>query len=126
MTTPNVDIQMIMPATTLFTATGTGNQRMKTGSLDYVYLPKGASMVQIVATGLKGTSVRIDLTRPSKTVSLGTVPITEATQRIFTDTFANANETASGMWLRFVCIGMDATHSETGTVGVTITPLQFE
>lgn len=123
MTTPNFDA--FMPKTTLFTGTGSGNQRLTTGDLDYVYLPQGSSLVQVVATDLKGTTIRVDLTKAGgRSVVLAIVPVEAETQRIFTDTFANANTTSSGLWLRFYCIGFTAAHATTGTLGVTITPLQ--
>lgn len=123
MTTPNFDA--FMPQTTLFTGTGSGNQRLTTGGLDYVYLPQGSSLVQVVATDLKGTTIRVDLTKAGgRNVALAIVPVEAETQRLFTDTFANANTTSSGLWLRFYCIGFTAAHATTGTLGVTITPLQ--
>ena len=125
MTTPSIDLSAFMPQTTLFTGTGSGNQRLTTGGLDYVYLPQGASLVQVVATDLKGTTIRVDLTKAGgRSVALAIVPVEAETQRIFTDTFANANQTNQGMWLRFWCTGFTASHATTGTLGVTITPLQ--
>lgn len=123
MTTPNFDA--FMPQTTLFTGTGSGNQRLTASGLDYVYLPQGSSLVQVVATDLKGTTIRVDLTRAGgRATALAIVPVEGETQRIFTDTFANANSLSTGLWLRFWCTGFTAAHATTGTLGVTITPLQ--
>lgn len=123
MTTPN--IESMMPTTALFTGTGSGNQRLTSNGLDYVYLPQGSSLVQVVATDLKGTTIRVDLTKSGgRAVALAIVPVEAETQRIFTDTFANANTASSGLWLRFFCSGFTAAHATTGTLGVTITPLQ--
>lgn len=127
MTTPNIDIQMIMPATTLFTGTAGGGQYLLVnGGLNYVYLPKGASMVQVVATGLNGVSLRVDLVKAGKSAALKLATVQAETERIFTDTFANANENSAGMWLRVWCNSLTADQAATGTVGITITPLQVE
>lgn len=128
MTTPNVDIQMIMPQTTLFTGRAGGGQLLLVdGGLNYVYLPRGSSMVQVVATGLAGVTLRVELVKSGgATSTLKTQNVEAETQRIFTDTFANANSQSSGMWVRIWCNGLTTDQAKTGTVGVTITPMQVE
>ncbi|WCZ33668.1 MULTISPECIES: hypothetical protein [Corynebacterium] len=126
MTTPN--IELIMPTTTLFTGReGSGQYLRIDGGLNYVYLPMGASLVQIVATGMKDARIRIDLVKSGgNSTALKLHTVAAETERIFTDTFANANSQSSGMWIRMWCYGLTADQAATGTVGVTITPLQFE
>lgn len=127
MTTPNIDIQSLMPTTTLFTGReGSGQYLRIDGGLNYVYLPKGASLVQIIATGMKGAKIRIDLVTSTGSSALKLHTVAAETERIFTDSFANANETSSGMWIRMWCYGLTSDQAATGTVGITITPLQVE
>lgn len=127
MTTPNVDLTMIMPQTTLFTGATAGNQNLKASGLDFVYLPKGTSMVQIVATGMKGTRLHVNLVKAGgASTNIADVQVESETQRVLTDTFANANSTHQGMWLKVFCFNLTAGQVATGTVGVTITPMQVE
>ena len=127
MTTPNVDFMAIMPQTALFTGITGAGQMLKTGSLDYVYLPKGTSMVQVVATGLAGVRVHVDLYKNggAKTTLAAATPSAE-TERIYTATFANANQLSAGMWLKVWVTGLTAAQAATGTVGITITPMQVQ
>lgn len=127
MTTPNIDLKMIMPTTALFTGTTGAGQQLKLGSMDYVYLPKGTSMVQVVATGLAGVRIHVDLYKSGGAkANLAAATPSAETERIYTATFANANENSAGMWLKIWVSGLTAAQAATGTVGVTITPMQVE
>jgi len=126
MTTPN--IELIMPQTALFTGKEGGPQWLtEQNGRDFVYLPRGTSMVQIVATGMQGVKLRPN----SENGATGRITLTDvtperSTQRIYTDTFSNAWEGNQGMWVKIWCIGLTAEQAKTGTVGVTITPMQVE
>lgn len=125
MTTPNIDL--IMPKTALFTGKEGGNQWLvEQNGRDFVYLPKGTSMVQIVATGLRGVQLRPNAeTRAGRTQLLEITP-ERSTQRIYTDTFSTAWTGNAGMWIKIWCTGLTAQQAATATVGVTITPMQVE
>lgn len=128
MTTPNMDLKMVMPQTALFTGKEGGAQWLTTlDGRDFVYLPRGTSMVQIVATGLQGVRLRPN----SETGATGRITLTDVTpgrytERIYTDTFTTAWTGNAGMWIKIWCIGLTAEQAKTGTVGVTITPMQVE
>ena len=84
-------------------------------------------MVQIVATGMKGTRLHVNLHKSgSGSTNIANVEVNSETQRVLTDTFANANTQSSGMWLKIFCFNLTAGQVATGTVGVTITPMQVE
>lgn len=124
MNAPNTE--MALPQTALFTGKEGSAQWLNVpGGLDYVYLPKGASMVHIVATGLAGVRIRPNLLRSggARTTLTEVVPESD-TQRVYTGTFANANEFSNGFWLKIWVDGLTAGQAATGTVGVTITPMQ--
>lgn len=127
MTTP-IDLKLMMPKTALFTGKASGAQwlTLKNG-LDYVYLPQGASMVQIVATGLAGVRIRPNLVRSggARATLTEVVPGSD-TQRVYTGTFANANEFSNGFWLKVWVDGLTADQAATGTLGITITPMQMQ
>ena len=125
MDTPN--IELIMPRTELFTGTTGAGQLLRTDTVDYVYLPKGTSMVQVVATGLAGVRIHVDLYKKGvEKVTLAVATPSAETERIYTATFANANELSAGMWLKVWVSGLTAAQAATGTVGITITPMQVE
>ena len=124
MTTP-VDLKLMMPETALFTGKASGAQWLtRKSGLDYVYLPQGASMVQIVATGLAGVRIRPNLVRSggARTALTDVVPESD-TQRVYTGTFANANEFSNGFWIRVWVDGLTVDQVATGTLGITITPM---
>lgn len=125
MTTPN--IELIMPKTALFTGKAGAAQWLTTqDGKDFVYLPKGTSMVQVVATGMYQVHIRTNVEINGKgRVSIGSETPVKTTQRIFTDTFANAREGNQGMWIR-IWVGGLTEEQAAGTVGVTIIPLQAE
>lgn len=125
MTTPN--IEWIMPTTKLFTGTVGGPQWLTAADgTDLVYLPKGASLVQVTATGLENTQIRVNLEGRGfpRTVVADVTP-EKATQRIYTDSVANSKYGGSGFWLKVWCREISA-GQEVGTVAVTVTPLQVE
>lgn len=128
MTTPGNSLNLMMPETALFTGKVGGAQWLtQERGLDFVYLPKGTSMVQIVATGLAGVRIRPNLLRSGGARATLAEAATEGdTQRIYTGTFANANEFSKGFWLKVWVDGLTADQAATGTVGITITPMQMQ
>lgn len=124
MTTPNIDLYM--PKTYIFERKGksygdVADMTQQATALDFVYLPRGLSMVTVMATGMAQSQLKIWLNGPGYREALSeNTSVTNTTQRIWTGQISNPGDGNQGRWLKIQAWNVPTAAMNNGSVSVQI------
>ena len=130
MTTPNVETELYLPKTYVFkrgSATYSSKvamSRIDAGGSQFVYLPKGLSLVTVTVTSMVGATLELTMNQGSDyTQTLATASgIKESTTRLWSGQISNAGTDFSdgGVYLRIFAERVTTVAMYNGSVSVQI------
>lgn len=129
MTTPNISTELYLPKTYIFERKGKAVSdvayMMRRGAgVDYVYLPKGLSMITITATALQGGQVKAQLLGAGgyQQDLTDLIDVSAPATRIWSGQASAAGATYAdgGIWLKIQARNIPAAGQASGSVSVQI------
>ena len=132
MTTPNIDLktELYLPKTYIFERKGKAvadvahMTRKDAGGVDYVYLPKGLSMVTVTATAMQGGQVKVQLLGAGgyQKDLTDLIDVAGPVTRIWSGqaSAAGTNYTDGGIWLKIQARNVPTAGQSSGSVSVQI------
>ena len=130
MTTPNIETELYLPKTYIFERKGRAvtdiayMTRQNDPKVDYVYLPKGVSMVTVTATAMQGGQVKVQLLGAGgyQKDLTNLIDVSAPVTRIWSGQASAAGTTYSdgGIWLKIQARDVPTAGQASGSVAVQI------
>lgn len=127
MTTPNINTELYLPKTYIFERKGKGysdvaDMTQQATTLDFVYLPKGLSLVTVTATGMATANVKLWINGPNgyREPLTENINVTGVTQRIWTGQISNPGDGNQGRWLKLQAWNVSTQAMNAGSASVQI------